>query len=485
MSTTTMLQRTTAVVAAGLLASCGTGPAVEGDLSGEPGVQSRRDFGFQNQGFQNQGFQNQGFQNQGTSGSGAQALIGFQLQSLLGGTGSKADRVDLVQGDLTISRSTQAWNTASYSACTTTSWGYGRKCGFDPAGVGSCTPYTTVTLGAAPTCGGACSGDPVMRVCSGNAPCESGTSSMLVQGDDSCGTLCPLVSFVCPASGTYSVMTGPYNTASPGYAIDLHASSGTYPLFTSVTHGTDLANVPVIAEMESGGTIPMRLVRAVPELEAAVPLSPRPHGQTYRYEVTYTDANGNLAELCGPDDYLNAEYPAQPVALPVPGAFDHTGAFIDTPRLFTFACRTGVISKCYRWGYRPWDSTGIPGDTTAKKMLTACTRMARADYCGTGDSYTRYGTLINVFDRLSPAAQVSAPAPTGLFFEAGWRDTGAVCLSHTRWDDAPPSVFTCPQLQQTRGRDGGRAECNNVNEALFFGTDVRLMNESDFNKAPK
>ena len=34
--------------------------------------------------------------------------------------------------------------------------------------------------------------------------------------------------------------------------------------------------------------------------------------------------------------------------------FDEHGDRSTPAGMFTFACTSGVIAKCYRWGYRPW-----------------------------------------------------------------------------------------------------------------------------------
>ena len=78
----------------------------------------------------------------------------------------------------------------------------------------TCTPGTRMTV----SCGNECSGlatrtgDPIMRVCSGDEPCRS---PGLGQNDD-----CPgnqnnrgsRVDFTCPASGRYTVLTSAATT---------------------------------------------------------------------------------------------------------------------------------------------------------------------------------------------------------------------------------------------------------------------------------
>jgi hypothetical protein len=113
----------------------------------------------------------------------------------------------------------------------------------------------------------------------------------------------------------------------------------------------------------------------------------------------------------------------------VPGIWDAHGARHDAITVgaetatATFSCASGVIAKCVTWGYAPW--------RVGPALHQTCTRMARADYCGTGISYTRNGTRIDVFDTAGVQGPVSDPE---LLFEAGWNEGGAACVSRTRYD---------------------------------------------------
>ena len=53
-----------------------------------------------------------------------------------------------------------------------------------------------------------CEGDPMLRVCEGEAACLSARA--LAQSDDGCGTQCPAVGFECPLRGRVSVFTASY-----------------------------------------------------------------------------------------------------------------------------------------------------------------------------------------------------------------------------------------------------------------------------------
>lgn len=104
------------------------------------------------------------------------------------------------------------------------SWsGLSRECGWTRAGTFPCTPGDDVVVGcnataaASPTeCAmalGACTGDPVMRVCSGASICTEATQ--LASEDDTCGA-CPVTTVTCPPSGTITVMVGSYSSSSAG-----------------------------------------------------------------------------------------------------------------------------------------------------------------------------------------------------------------------------------------------------------------------------
>jgi len=146
----------------------------------------------------------------------------------------------------------------------------------------------------------------------------------------------------------------------------------------------------------------------------------------------------------------------QPRALAVPGVWDATGARKDIPGRFTFACENGALTKCIRWGYKPWASRGGKSLTD---LHQACTRMARADYCGDGRSHTHEDTTIDMYDQLgliAPSTEASAewdPARGSL--EAAWGPDGAICLSHTRDGRAVETVLQeCP----TRFRTGAAVD---------------------------
>jgi hypothetical protein len=79
----------------------------------------------------------------------------------------------------------------------------------------------------------------------------------------------------------------------------------------------------------------------------------------------------------------------------------------------------------------------------------ACTRMARADYCGNGQSHTHENTAIDFYDRFG-IAELGKWAPGSAPFEAAWAPDGATCLAHTRDGRAVETLLQeCPKRFQT------------------------------------
>ncbi len=159
-----------------------------------------------------------------------------------------------------------------------------------------------------------------------------------------------------------------------------------------------------------------------------------------------------------------------PRALAVNGVWDATGARRDVPGKLTFACENGAISKCILWGYKPWASRN--GQSLAD-LHQACTRMARADYCGNGRSHTHEDTTIDMYDRLGiveRATEASADwDPTRGSFEAAWAPDGATCLGHTRDGRALESILQeCPN----RFSKGGMTELGQGDRCAVQRTDV-------------
>ncbi len=361
-----------------------------------------------------------------------------------------------------------------------------RSCGFIVDGQGVCSPGKAVALvgGDSGSLRNRCTGAPVVRVCAGEAPCEHQGPGYLASANSSFSlNNCPAVTFTCPSSGVYTALAGP-GTPNTTWVMQLTSRSSTYPTTRKVLRGEELIG----ARLRQPSTGPALVVEdvingnALPNTEGSGMWEPS--GYTFLYQVRYTTAS---VPLCP----TGANW-----AVPVKGLFDLQGTRYESPRGFTLGCDAGVIAKCYRWGYQPWLDGATPGPVTEAHW--SCTRMARADYCGQGTSFTLDGTRIRPWDALTPAI-ISAPSPDSssndLTFEAGWNTAGPACLSHLRWKHlTAPCVPLNPPIYDENGnivndcRDpntpyapGKCAEiCDDAAQAaLYYGS--RVFNHSAIN----
>ena len=156
-----------------------------------------------------------------------------------------------------------------------------------------------------------------------------------------------------------------------------------------------------------------------------------------------------------------ADEKSVPKAVALAGTWDAGGAHRDSAAEFTFACRSGVVSKCVDWGYKPWQSRG---QTSLAPYHQACTRMARADYCGNGKGHTVEATRIDVYDEIGIQKRGGDP----MSFEAAWAADGAYCLSRARHDRPADEVLAECRDRFTSGTQkdlGGGDACNWVAKA--------------------
>jgi hypothetical protein len=154
----------------------------------------------------------------------------------------------------------------------------------------------------------------------------------------------------------------------------------------------------------------------------------------------------------------------------VPGVWDGTAARHDrltvgaTELTTSFSCRTGAIAKCVAWGYAPWK--------VGTDLHQACTRMVRADYCGTGVSYTKDGTLIDVYD--TKGVQLPTLGDASLAFEAGWGPGGAVCASRTRFSaTTPDGTSVLPSCWESLPKCGSFDEAKAAGATIANGSRIQ------------
>jgi hypothetical protein len=134
-------------------------------------------------------------------------------------------------------------------------------------------------------------------------------------------------------------------------------------------------------------------------------------------------------------------------AIPVRGSWNARGQPEPGAETITFACTSGAIGKCIRFGYKPWKTErGV----SLAPYHAACMYMVRADYCGDGRAHTVDGTWIDIWDHLGIQRREQRAGHPEVF-EAAWGPSGAAYLNVPRWsDDVGDIVGECPE------RLGGR-----------------------------
>lgn len=131
----------------------------------------------------------------------------------------------------------------------------------------------------------------------------------------------------------------------------------------------------------------------------------------------YTDASNQLVNLT---EYM----------IPVGNALWHLNGSKTTPaKTIQLSCTHDSVGGCITWGYLPWNAA-------MTSTHQACTRLKRADFCGTGDPATTINssefehTDVQVWDSLNihiPGAQTIST------MEAFWNEGGATCFNRDRY----------------------------------------------------
>jgi hypothetical protein len=331
--------------------------------------------------------------------------------------GTRMQGVSLEGTSLSVQALVQPASDPSLAACAEPSSGPDRACGWELGGIGKCHQGHGVTISTA-----GCGGDSMIRVCRNREACGPGSPGQIVAADDTAGDVCAQASFQCPGSGEYTVLVA--NKHSDDRApIAPVASTGTFPLTVKVS-GEGLVGSTMSGVDADGDSFEVLIAAADRDPE---------HADILLYTLLYRDAlSGAWENVCDADD----EGVAKAIALA--GTWDATGARQDTSALFTVACTSGVLAKCARWGYKPWSA--VNGVSLAP-YHQACTRMARADYCGNGTPHTADGTMIDVYDDRGVQRQSSGDL---MLFEASWTPDGAYCVGKGRWDlDGPLMLAEC------------------------------------------
>ncbi len=97
--------------------------------------------------------------------------------------------------------------------------GADRDCGWTREGVHTCTPGAMVTASCSAACGvGLCTGDTVLRICESDDPTQcNARQSVAVNDDSGCNAddVCSRAVFECPASGSFTILTGHWASDDP------------------------------------------------------------------------------------------------------------------------------------------------------------------------------------------------------------------------------------------------------------------------------
>ena len=176
-----------------------------------------------------------------------------------------------------------------------------------------------------------------------------------------------------------------------------------------------------------------------------------PDGRTFRIEIVKVALDGKTERVELLVDGLAACQLDQH-GLFVAGRWDAQAAFVADPDVVTYSCMDGVIAKCVNWGYAPW--------LTDDAVHASCTRLARADYCGTGTPWTMDGTEINVYDTLGVQPESTAAE---MKFEAAWGTNGALCVARPRYEVHQAGRTVLPTCFASLPR------CNNLDEGVALG----------------
>lgn len=175
------------------------------------------------------------------------------------------------------------------------------------------------------------------------------------------------------------------------------------------------------------------------------------------YQVLYQDPEGGGWASACPGTVVQPST----LALPLAGTWDESGGHHESATAFTLACAaTGVLAKCVEWGYRPWQSRG---GVSLAPYHQACTRMARADYCGTGRSHTADISTIDIYDALHVQTRAQGGSAgvnaERMVFEAAWTPDGAYCLARTRYQEPLKTILDeCPDRFVQEPEDLGHGD---------------------------
>ncbi len=214
----------------------------------------------------------------------------------------------------------------------------------------------------------------------------------------------------------FFALPSPLSAASPTLVRLEVVGTSFHAVLSDGTMKKDNDLVGAVLSFSIGGKIvPIRIASVVADEDGT-------NADVLLYDFRLADTN---EPICSPaPDGIRAGFPLS----------GHTGQDSNfeaatTPSDFEIICASGAQGKCVRFGYYPWEKTGA-----GRSMLdyyNSCVRMIRADYCGTGESFTKNGMLIDLWDDIGIRESATNDNPD-FSFEAGWGPSGALCVAHTR-----------------------------------------------------
>jgi len=166
------------------------------------------------------------------------------------------------------------------------------------------------------------------------------------------------------------------------------------------------------------------------------------------HTLSYQGADGQWRNFCDPSAS------GQRQGFPIAGKARPDGTIERAdPGVFEITCVSGAQGKCVRLGYRPWET--LPDGASMLPVFNACVRLIRADYSGAGQSTTRDGERIDIYDKFGIQTKAADPS---LEFEAGWTMDGAVCVRHPRVKENANLTSLSDSVARLKERVG--AACN-------------------------
>ncbi len=227
-------------------------------------------------------------------------------------------------------------------------------------------------------------------------------------------------------------------------------------------NANDLADdslIGQVVEMQDnvGGSLPVRI-------DSIQQDSTPGNDDVFLYTLSaFNPAENAWQNVCSPD------IDGHRYAIVMQGTWDAQGRY-QPSSLISFGCTSGVLSKCIRWGYKPWlDSPDLP----MLQLHQACTRLVRADYCGDGRPHTQDGTAINLFDVYGIQRKDRVD---GMQFEAAWNDDGAIAINHARYASGADIIAECPA--RLLPHEHAQSQSMSLSELQALYPNALIFNES-------